>query len=63
MFKRKSLREKSPNISRAVSAPLNISIGNPPEPSTKPQVAVFVTHGMGQQVSFETLDASAEGLI
>jgi len=63
MFRKKSLREKSSKITRVVSQPINISTGIPPEPSAKPQVAVFVTHGMGQQVPFETLDAAAEGLI
>lgn len=32
------------------------------EQSQKPQVAIFITHGMGQQVAFETIDSIAEGL-
>lgn len=65
MLWKKSLQEKSPNISRGVSKPLSIpekiSLTTLERPA-KPQVAVFITHGMGQQVPFETLDSATEGL-
>ncbi len=53
-------------ITRSVGKP--ISIGPPvagfdaAKPGAKPQVAIFIAHGMGQQVPFETLDSVAEGL-
>lgn len=53
-------------ITRSVGKP--ISIGPPvagfaaAKPAAKPQVAIFIAHGMGQQVPFETLDSVAEGL-
>lgn len=66
MFGKKSMLEKSPHISRAVFHPLNISGESKHSASeirTKPQVAVFITHGMGQQVPFETIDSATEGLV
>src|SRR5512139_4114731 len=65
MLWKKSLKEKSPNISRSVFQPLSITEKIPRaalERAAKPQVAVFITHGMGQQLPFETLDAAVEGL-
>src|SRR5476651_1745573 len=38
------------------------SAAAPEAPLAKPPAAVFVVHGMGQQVPFETLDQVAEGL-
>lgn len=63
----KSLQDRSPDISRGVSQPLNVSQQGPfeklsLEKTKKPQVAIFITHGMGQQVPFETMDAVVEGL-
>lgn len=65
MLLKKDLHDRSPNMKRSVAEPANL--GRPtdlaaPEATAKPQVAVFVTHGMGQQVPFETLDTVAEGL-
>lgn len=63
MLLRKTLHEKSPDILRVVAPPINITEERASDPLAKPQVAVLITHGMGQQVPFETLDTAAEGLI
>lgn len=61
MLWKKSLHDRSPGITRSVAEPVNLD-----KPAiaaaARPQVAIFITHGMGQQVPFETLDAAAEGL-
>lgn len=61
------LNDKSPDISRSVSRPQSFTSEDSSEKFTieksqKPQVAIFITHGMGQQVPFETIDSIAEGL-
>jgi hypothetical protein len=61
------LQDKSLDISRSISRPLNLSTRESAtemlfEKEAKPQVAIFITHGMGQQVPFETIDSIAEGL-
>lgn len=63
----KSLQDRSPDISRSVPQPLNISqqatLGKLSlEKAETPKIAVFITHGMGQQVPFETMDSVVEGL-
>src|SRR5512143_1740192 len=63
MLFKKTLQEKSPNVARSVLRPAAKEValkaaGHP----AKPKVAVFITHGMGQQVPFETLDAAVEGI-
>ena len=44
-----------------MSANYAVEVGRPPGAPKK--VAVFVAHGMGQQIPFQTLDAVAEGLL
>lgn len=65
MFSKNKLEDKSPEIPRSI--PLPSSISGPGASATfaqsaKPKVAVFITHGMGQQVPFETIDSVVEGL-
>lgn len=70
MFKINSLRNKSPEMVRRVSRPEKCTdheaLGQDSlesnSHSDKPKVAVFITHGMGQQIPFETLDSAVEGL-
>jgi len=65
MLWNKRLSERSPGISRSVTDPVAVPTGAAPialKRAARPRVAVFITHGMGQQVPFETLDAAAEGL-
>lgn len=65
MLWNKRLSERSPGISRSVTEPIAVPTGAAPialKRAAKPRVAVFITHGMGQQFPFETLDAAAEGL-
>jgi len=65
MFKINSLRNKSPEMVRSVSRPEKCAdpeAQNSEVQSGKPKVAVFITHGMGQQIPFETLDSAVEGL-
>src|SRR4051812_19005236 len=42
----------------------NYTVAGPivPAPSRRRQVAVFVAHGMGQQIPYQTLDSIAESL-
>ena len=62
MLLKKDLHERSAAIERSVGAPVNLSAPAAGIAPAKPRVAVFVAHGMGQQVPFETLDNIAEGL-
>src|SRR5215203_3963524 len=61
MFLKKNLDERSAGITRSVAAPLDAGAAAAVAPARQ-QVAVFIAHGMGQQVPFETLDNVAEGL-
>jgi hypothetical protein len=66
MFLKQSMQEKSPGILRSVSKPSSSSeklLFASQEQPAKPQIAVFITHGMGQQVPFETIDSATEGLV
>jgi hypothetical protein len=60
MLLKKDLHERSAAIERSVGAPVNLSAPAAGIAPAKPRVAVFVAHGMGQQVPFETLDNIAE---
>ena len=62
MLLKKDLHERSAAIERSVGAPVNLGAPAPGVAAAKPRIAVFVAHGMGQQVPFETLDNIAEGL-
>src|SRR6187399_2058910 len=62
MLLKKDLHERSAAIERSVGAPVNLSAPAAGIAPAKPRIAVFVAHGMGQQVPFETLDNIAEGL-
>ncbi len=63
MFFKKNMQNNSaPVILRSVAPPTDLPVGEAKVPTAKPQVAVFVTHGVGQQIPFETLDAAAEGI-
>ncbi len=65
MFLKKSVQNKPQEesaIPRSVAPPTTLPTGVVKALAAKPQVAVFVTHGIGQQIPFETLDAAAEGI-
>lgn len=66
MLGKQSMQEKSPHILRGVPKPLSIlekhQLAAQEQPA-RPQIAVFITHGMGQQVPFETIDSATEGLV
>jgi hypothetical protein len=60
-----------PDKEKALVAPLSVTtfapekreIGAAPAaPKKKPKIALFVAHGMGQQIPFETMDSVAQGL-
>lgn len=65
MLWKKRLNEKSPDISWSVLRPSDVAEQaklRAAERPAKPKIAVFITHGMGQQIPFETLDSAVEGL-
>lgn len=59
---RKGLKERTSALPRQVRIPGAPAPAAVPALAAKKKVALFVAHGMGQQVPFETMDAVAEGL-
>src|SRR5688572_32825178 len=57
-----SLEQRSCSVERDVTLPSSQTRARAIAPSASKKVAVLVTHGMGQQIKFETMDSVAEGL-